>query len=180
MGGIRVSGMDRVASRLNAEIRKAPKRTKKGLIRFALLVFRNSSQMVPVEYGNLRASGFVTWGSAIGIGKTPTFKIIGTKEGVSDTKRASIEKLTSDHQAVLMQETAIVNGVNSSKNLVTVTIGYSAFYAIYVHERMELFHKVGRAKFLQTALMDNIPYARTMVGGEFTGAEGRMIVDKGL
>ena len=31
-------------------------------------------------------------------------------------------------------------------------IGYSAPYAIFVHERTELRHRVGQAKFLQTAI----------------------------
>lgn len=33
-----------------------------------------------------------------------------------------------------------------------VAIGYGAFYAVFVHERTELRHKIGEAKFLQKAL----------------------------
>lgn len=33
-----------------------------------------------------------------------------------------------------------------------VEIGYGAFYAVFVHERTELRHKVGSAKFLQRAI----------------------------
>lgn len=33
-----------------------------------------------------------------------------------------------------------------------VEIGYQAAYAVYVHERTELHHEVGQAKFLETAL----------------------------
>lgn len=35
-----------------------------------------------------------------------------------------------------------------------VEIGFTAAYAPYVHERMELKHPVGQAKFLETALQE--------------------------
>ena len=168
IGGIGVSGMDLVRSKLNAGIRKAPKRTKRGLIRFALLVFRDSSLMVPVQFGNLRASGFVVWGSGIGAGASPTFRIEGTSEGISDSKRATISRLSSDHQTVIAQEQGIVKSIDATRNLVSVSVCYSAYYAIYVHERQELHHREGKSwKFLQKSLNKNLPYARTMVAGEF-------------
>lgn len=36
-----------------------------------------------------------------------------------------------------------------------VEIGYQAFYAVYVHERLELAHTVGEAKFLEKALTES-------------------------
>lgn len=36
-----------------------------------------------------------------------------------------------------------------------VEIGYMAAYAVFVHERTELHHPVGQAKFLETALKQN-------------------------
>ena len=36
-----------------------------------------------------------------------------------------------------------------------VEIGYTANYAIYVHENMEAAHTNGQAKFLESALRDN-------------------------
>lgn len=36
-----------------------------------------------------------------------------------------------------------------------VEIGYTANYAIYVHENLEARHTVGQAKFLESALRDN-------------------------
>lgn len=36
-----------------------------------------------------------------------------------------------------------------------VTIGFSAAYAIYVHENLEAHHDTGQAKFLESALRDN-------------------------
>lgn len=37
----------------------------------------------------------------------------------------------------------------------SVEIGYTAAYAVFVHEDMEASHPVGQAKFLESALMDN-------------------------
>lgn len=37
----------------------------------------------------------------------------------------------------------------------SVEIGYTANYAIYVHENLEARHTVGQAKFLESALRDN-------------------------
>lgn len=36
-----------------------------------------------------------------------------------------------------------------------VEIGFTASYAIYVHENMEAYHAVGQAKFLEQSLKDN-------------------------
>lgn len=36
-----------------------------------------------------------------------------------------------------------------------IEIGFDAIYAVFVHERTELHHPVGQAKFLETALKKN-------------------------
>lgn len=36
-----------------------------------------------------------------------------------------------------------------------VIVGYSAAYAVYVHEDLEARHSIGQAKFLESALRDN-------------------------
>lgn len=36
-----------------------------------------------------------------------------------------------------------------------VSVGFSAAYAIYVHENLEAHHDTGQAKFLESALRDN-------------------------
>jgi hypothetical protein len=35
-----------------------------------------------------------------------------------------------------------------------VEVGYEAYYAIYVHERLELHHPKGQAKFLERAFLE--------------------------
>lgn len=37
----------------------------------------------------------------------------------------------------------------------SVLVGFSAAYAVYVHEDMEARHTIGQAKFLESALRDN-------------------------
>jgi hypothetical protein len=36
--------------------------------------------------------------------------------------------------------------------------GPSAPYAVYVHENLEAFHKVGQAKYLESVLLESAPY----------------------
>lgn len=51
-----------------------------------------------------------------------------------------------------LRSTGHVDPPKYDTNGVEVILGFGTKYAIYVHERTELAHKVGRAKFLQTAL----------------------------
>lgn len=47
--------------------------------------------------------------------------------------------------------TKLIGGLNNPG----AEIGYTAAYAVFVHERTELHHPVGQAKFLETALKQN-------------------------
>ena len=59
-----------------------------------------------------------------------------------------IEQLKS----TFSRRTAKLAGRNPSK-VTGVTVGYDAYYAIYVHENLKAFHANGQAKFLVNALM---------------------------
>lgn len=41
--------------------------------------------------------------------------------------------------------------------------GPSAPYAIYVHEDLEAFHKVGQAKYIESVLMESRPFMAARV-----------------
>lgn len=45
-----------------------------------------------------------------------------------------------------------------------IEIGYIADYAVFVHERTELHHPVGQAKFLETALKQNAKRILEIIG----------------
>lgn len=47
-------------------------------------------------------------------------------------------------------------GPTGSGNKIEVVLQYGTTYAIYVHERLELNHPVGQAKFLESAVIDGV------------------------
>lgn len=86
-----------------------------------------------------------------------------------DKEARKIEKLTMAGlmeaglrvQAVAQQRTPVDTG-NLKNSAYTrkqgelgVTVGFSAAYAIFVHEDVEARHTTGQAKFLESALRDN-------------------------
>lgn len=88
--------------RLNVEIAKIKGKTTQGLIAAATFVKVKSQDRTPVDLGNLKASHYVTSGSA--------------------------------------------------NNKIIAEVGCTVNYAIYVHEQLAWQHKVGQAKFLQSAI----------------------------
>jgi len=50
-----------------------------------------------------------------------------------------------------LKDGAYVETISQTPEII-VEVGYVAFYAVYVHERLELRHKVGKAKFLEDPL----------------------------
>lgn len=49
----------------------------------------------------------------------------------------------------------------------SVRVVYVAAYAVFVHENMHARHPIGRAKFLATAVTDNLPRIQTIFRNEF-------------
>lgn len=65
-------------------------------------------------------------------------------------------KVQRDAQKLVPVDTGNLKGsAYTTKGDTTVTIGFTANYAIFVHENMEAHHKVGQAKFLEVALRNN-------------------------
>jgi hypothetical protein len=52
-------------------------------------------------------------------------------------------------ESVQAKLTALVKEKLEGENRVSVVVGYTAYYAIFVHENMEAHHPVGQAKFLE-------------------------------
>lgn len=48
------------------------------------------------------------------------------------------------------------SGYTRQATPLTVAVGFNAAYAVFVHENLEAYHPVGQAKFLESALSDNI------------------------
>lgn len=140
-----LKGLNGVLSNLNKEVKKIEGRTLKGLIRAAIIVRRDmdkTSPKIPVDTGNLRSSFFtITSNGAIRAGKNPKFK--GDKAS----------KLRSSHSSALSSATSYsMPGVDGP----FVVLGFSAFYAVYVHELLKKYKRPGSgAKFLENAIDRN-------------------------
>jgi len=143
--GIRVEGLEDALRTVNAQIKLIPFRTLKGMIAAGLTIQRRAQNLVPVDLGNLKASAFTTWATKAS-SSSPSFRQ-GEKGRKVDTA-----KLAADHASVVAQSKASL----SPRTFVhpQVEVGFSANYAIYVHEDMEAAHKKGKqAKFLQEAFV---------------------------
>jgi len=135
---IRIAGVTKVMTNLNREIEGIQSRTQAGLIKAAALI-RNETEhgavKTPVDKGNLRASWFtVSAGSNIisGGGKThsPTgqeTKFVGPKAG----------ELASGYASMLMEMRAKAQALSNTYKGPFVIMGYSANYAMWVHEMID-------------------------------------------
>jgi hypothetical protein len=98
------------------------------LILSAALIRRSTETtppLTPVDLGNLRASWFVA---------TPKGAIAVNEAGIPKTgafKGPRKEKLASGHSATISEAQAIVS---SYRKKFVIMIGYTANYALYVHE----------------------------------------------
>jgi len=136
---IHVEGLDRVLGRINKMASEIPFKTRKGLITAGLYIQGEAQKLVPVELGNLRSSAFTVWGQATPKGG----KFNGPDAG----------EMAQNHSQVVSRESA-----SMSKSIIfpSVEVGFSAFYALYVHEDMEANHpRGGEAKFLQKTFVYN-------------------------
>lgn len=99
------NGFNKLRSNMRRKVNQIERGQCRALMKSGRLVERRAKQKTPVEWGNLKASGYSRWESS---GKTPL-----------------------------------------------VEIGYTADYAVPVHEDLESWHNVGEAKFLENALNES-------------------------
>lgn len=150
---IRVEGLDNALNNLAKEIKRIPFRTKKGMISAGFLIQRESQKLTPVDTGNLKNSAFVTWG-------------LGTGSTGKTFKGSDASEMSERHNKVVSDEASTLSNSEMSPE---VKIGYSASYAIFVHENTEASHvksktgkggtadlvQVGESKFLEKAIKRN-------------------------
>ena len=63
-----------------------------------------------------------------------------------------------------LRESGNVTGPDGDGDVVLGFGGPATPYAVYVHENLEAYHRVGRAKFLESAVMDALPNLADRVG----------------
>lgn len=141
-----LKGLDKVLVNLNREIRKIEERSLKGLIRAAVFIrqdMEKTSPLTPLDWGNLRASWYVV---------TPSSS---ASQG-GDFRRTSgvdISRLSTDHSTAVSEAVSLARSIKSP----VVIMGYSAYYAVFVHEMVDAeFQRPGAgAKWFEAALNRN-------------------------
>jgi len=128
-----VEGFEQVMNNLNRAIITIKKSSERGLVNAAFFI-RNVTEKetaaTPLDFGNLRASWFVTWSK--GVAKDPNDKYTG-KFRNNPVRRISTAQFQAWHQAA----TAEASGMSAANpKKATVVMGYSANYAMWIHEHL--------------------------------------------
>jgi hypothetical protein len=147
-GHFTIKGMDQVVANINKQLVKMKGDAMEGMIDAAILIrtdMENTSPKVPIDLGNLRASFFVvTSRGESKVGGSPNFK----------GEEAS--EMASGHSTVVSNSKQLAVGSGRA----SVILGFSANYAIYVHEN------VG-AKFHYTDIKTKKTHGRPGAGAKF-------------
>lgn len=132
-----VKGFDEVIKNLNIEILAIKNRTTGGLIKAAALVrdeTETGEARTPVDLGNLRASWFVVTAKAVPVGRS-----------LAKFNGPEILRLSTEHVSTIQEAQATVRA--GGKENIFIMAGYSAHYAVYVHEMVGAkFKRKGRGK----------------------------------
>lgn len=138
---MKLEGLSVVLANLNKAIEEQRLHTREGLTEAALVVKRDSVKGTPIDLGNLRNSAFIM---------------------VTDNEPDNSNPKFSGSDAVMMSEQhsrALSEGkgiVNSGKFKFNAIVGYTANYALWVHEMPAHYNfNSGSNKFLQKALLKN-------------------------
>lgn len=135
-------GIETVIRNMNKEVGKITGRTTQGLLEAALKVKGDAVRLAPVDTGNLRSSGYVLWGDS---GKVEG----GEPDGSFKSNPKDKINAATQHAAVVSRQKSVrVKDPHA-------WIGFSAHYALAVHEDLDKKHRAGQAKFLEDALMQN-------------------------
>ena len=136
-----LKGLSLVLKNLNNEIAKVRLHTKEGLTEAALVVKADSVRETPVDLANLRGSAFIMVTGKNTDNKSPSFKGKGAS------------KLGSGHSRSLVAARQLVGSDNKR---LKALIGYSANYALWVHEMPSSYNfNQGANKFLLKSLLKN-------------------------
>lgn len=144
----KLEGLRKITAELNKEIVLIKGRSLAGLISASIIVRRRMSStppIVPRDTRNLDHSWFVVTAKSTEDGKSPSF--VGKDSG----------EMASGHSAIISREKAMMQVMK----IPVLSMGFSANYAIYVHEivgetkkgkKIEYKHPNAGPKFFQAAL----------------------------
>lgn len=151
---------DAIMLNLNKQLNRVKNKTNKGLIISAIEVRRDMEKtppLIPVDYGNLRASWFILTGATADIG-VKSYEVKGGNFRTAENVNI-LSKLKEVHQ-----ETVAEMKTEVGKYPIGVAMGFSAYYAAAVHEmvaspkgkQINWSRPGSGAKFFQAALYRNI------------------------
>lgn len=143
-------GMKKLLNNYNKELQAIKGRTLEGLIHAVIVIQRTAEPGTPVDLGNLRASFFIV--SYKGHhGGLPTNEF---RSGSVDSDRTvDVGALKSRHSKIIQQASQLAKLIGNDYQLIVV-FGYSANYAPYVHEKIDVtFKRPGaKARWFYTAI----------------------------
>jgi hypothetical protein len=155
-----VYGMEQVMENLQAQIAMIKGASIQGLIKAAMMIREDTEKtpyITPLDLGNLRSSWFITTAQGkIKNDKWNTgFRNIAGK-GIRNTRKVDASRMATDHvSAITESKGRCVSASLTGKEM--LVMGYSANYAVYVHENMNAnFKRDGSgAKWFQEAVNRN-------------------------
>ena len=153
MISVSIKGVDRLLKQLNRAREKSMTRTFANLVRAGLFIQGEAMRRIPVDTGNLRASAFTVWSSDMRVPALPEMGILASTDKLDDP--ATHDSSVALHQAEADMTLASTGG--------QVIVGFTAYYAVYVHENLQAYHETGQAKFLQAAIADNMQTLKALV-----------------
>ena len=166
----RLEGLDDAIAKLNAKLGEIDGLTAEEVRTVGLAVLGQAVRDAPVDTGDLRRSGSLSWGADVALTAT-TAKSASGKDvpvyGVSGSGQLIARGTASEGVA----GTEIVDGGDIPEGAKPiVTIGFGVPYAAAQHERDDFDHpKGGRSKYLQAAVQDaadRLPEEIRKRGGE--------------
>lgn len=83
----------------------------------------------------------------------------------TQVEATEVKKRTPVDKGTLRGTVHVVGPVREGRKIYTLIAcgGPSAPYAVFVHEDLEAFHKVGQAKFLESVIMESRPFMASRV-----------------
>jgi len=133
-GAIRVKGVDAALKSLKKDVGRVRSAALAGLITGGMRMLGASQEYAPRDLSNLRASGFIIWKEKTG-GKQANFKGDDASE------------MAQEHSNFVNREKARLPAL-----MPEVEIGFSANYALIVHEDLDAQHNIGQAKYMEAGI----------------------------
>lgn len=138
-GSTPISGIRNVLRNINREIDKVKGRTLTGLIKAAALIHNETETgavRVPVDTGNLRHSWFVVTSAGKIVSGGGRSKVVDG--GAASFTGASAGTMAADHSAMIKEMRMRAWAFSEINDGPFVFFGYSANYAVYVHEMIDV------------------------------------------